>query len=258
MGFADMSFRLALLAASAAVLAAPLAAQDHPLEPLEDSHAAAPADPAHAEHGHAMHARHHAPVGMTTPSGVRLAYTAEQRAQWLADCRTVMRGEEYYYYDQSDNRNDGDQLERGLLGGLIGAVVGGLVGNRIDNDDSSRLGGTLIGAGVGGLAGAAIGGLLGEEDGDDRYHESSARAADAYAADYCDAYLRQYENGAGSHAQMVYAQPMMLVPVAAAPHHEREIVREEWVEEPEARPARRAVPARRRAPAPRGKLTEIR
>ena len=169
---------------------------------------------------------------------------AEQRAQWLAQCRAT-------YYDERGRR-------RGeVIGGVLGAVAGGVAGNRIA--DGERLGGTLIGAGVGGLAGAAIGGAIGSESDSDRVDE-------------CESYLLRHEQGyrgpvyaqahgyPQGHAQGAYGYhypypyPVMWVKVPIVTERRGcgcETVVEEWVEEEEATPppARRAK-IRRVAPAP--------
>ena len=255
-----MTFRTTLLSASILGLActAPAMAQDYPLEPL-------PADGRYAQvaqmdhdvveavheaagdgaEPHRMDNRspgHHPMPHDAAPAPVRFGYTPAQREQWLADCRTVMRGEDYYH---AESREDDDDGNGGLLGGLLGAVIGGIAGNRIGDGD--RLAGTLIGAGIGGIAGAAIGSVIDADGGEDRYHDGRSREGiDAWAADYCDAYLRQYENGAGSQ-QLVYAQPMMLVPVAAS-HGQDRVVREEWVDVPRSRTGPPCPPGHPRTP----------
>lgn len=178
--------------------------------------------------------------------GPRLAYSTEERNQWLSECQYLMS--EPYYDDY--NRGGGNG---GLVGGLLGAVVGGVAGNRIADDD--RLLGTVVGAGLGGLAGAAIGSVLdGDGDGEINRHE-------LWAARYCEAYLQRYE----ASGAMAYAQPMMMVPVNYAPTRRRSrdcsscggetVIVEEWVEIEE-RPQPRPRP--RPAPRPQGsKLTPI-
>ncbi|MBH5321400.1 glycine zipper 2TM domain-containing protein [Erythrobacter sp. JGD-13] len=130
-----------------------------------------------------------------------LGYTTAQRNQWLAECRYLMAGGGGYYDDRYDRGPDG-----ALIGGVLGAVAGGVAGNRIADGD--RLLGTVVGAGLGGLAGSAIGSAV---DGEGDYAEFDRE--ELWAARYCDAYLARHEMGAG----YAYAQPMMLVPVRAAP-----------------------------------------
>ena len=204
----------------------------------------------HGEYGHAERYSHHT----SYEDAPAYAYSAEQREEWLAQCRALRaRYDEVGYYEDDD---DGDG---GLLGGLLGAIAGGVVGNRVA--DGERLVGTLIGAGLGGLAGAVIGSALdGGDDDDDDYY------GDGYGFDYCEAYLLNYERGYGVPSQVTYA-PVTMVPVAQQtmthrqhrPHRrvvtrvvEQEVVREHA-------PARRVV--RRAAPAPRrqhGKVQPLR
>ncbi len=275
-----MTTRTALLLASAALLAAanPALAQDGRYGDIDAAEAAADAAaeaieweaspviqnvtedprPSYADRanthrpmdrGHSEHAE--------TP---RFAYSAADREAWLADCRIVMRGEDYYY-DQAEY-DDGDDEEGGLLGGLLGAVVGGIAGNRIGGS-GDRLAGTLIGAGVGGIAGAVLGSVIGGGDNDRDYYdddrsERDARASDAYAADYCGAYLRRYEaSGHTGQVTMAYAQPMMM----ASGHQQngtiRETIREEWVDVPVEHVTTRRRTVQRRAAPRQGKLQEI-
>ena len=177
-------------------------------------------------------------------SAPRLAYSNEEREEWLADCRIVMRGDDYY--DREDARYDEEDGNGGLLGGLFGAVAGGIVGNRIAGR-GDRLAGTLIGAGVGGVAGAVIGDAIDGDDDHRDYRDAEYRDAnEGYAADYCGAYLRRYEaSGQAGSGQMIYAQPVMMVAAPARGGAMREIIREEWVdvaEEPARRPLRQAEP----------------
>ncbi|HSG56407.1 MAG TPA: hypothetical protein VLA45_13235, partial [Paracoccaceae bacterium] len=109
--------------------------------------------------------------------------------------------------------------------------------------DGDRLLGTILGAGVGGLAGAVIGSIVdGGDDDDDRV----AYVEDDYGFDYCAAYLQNYERGYGMPAQVAYA-PVMMVPVAQAPHQAerrtsyRVIEEEVAVDAHEPRPARRHI-----------------
>jgi len=204
--------------------------------------------------------RHHrAPADMHNTSAPRLAYTPEQRESWLADCRIVMRGEDYY---QDDAHYESDNDDGGLLGGLLGAIVGGVAGNRIGGA-GDRLAGTLIGAGVGGIAGAVIGSAIDHGNDDDYDRRPDGRqATDAWAGDYCAAYLRRYEaSGQAGSGQIAYAQVVPVMTAQPVMRHGamREIVREEWVEveaeQPAPQPRRPAAP-RREAPA-RGKLTSV-
>ena len=190
---------------------------------------------------------------MYRSSAPRLAYSNEDREAWLADCRIVMRGDDYY----EDNRYEDKDDNGGLLGGLLGAVVGGVAGNRIGGS-GNRLAGTLIGAGVGGVAGAVIGSAIDSDHEDDgRYGRDADRG---WAGEYCDAYLRRYEaSGQVATVQTAHAQPVALM--QAPPRHGamREIVREEWVDVPVeevARPTRQRAAPRRAAPE-RGKLTPV-
>ncbi len=203
--------------------------------------------------------RHRNPHGLSASPDGRLGYTLAEREAWLADCRLVMGGGDYGYYE--DRGGDGD-----LVGGLLGAVVGGVAGNRIAGS-GDRLLGTVVGAGLGGIAGAVIGDAV---DGDGRRGPS---ADEVYAARYCDAYLRRYEmsGGAGYYGQM---QPVMMVQMGGVPMHGpmhgqrghrhgpecTTTVREEWVEVEVTPPARREIPPRPRpqpAPEPAGKITPI-
>lgn len=138
----------------------------------------------------------------------RLAYGAEERAEWLSQCRALHARPEYDGYD--DDYDDEDDSDGGLIGGLIGAVTGGFAGNRIAN--GNRLLGTAIGAGIGGLAGVVIGSVIdGQDDDDDR--RPVYNGDDGYAFDYCEAYLLNYERGYGVPGQAAYA-PVVMVPVA--------------------------------------------
>lgn len=199
--------------------------------------------PAHGGRDH--HRRgHHAPQS----SAPRLAYGAAERAEWLAQCRSLHARPDYADYYEDDNRGRGNG---GLIGGLIGAVTGGFAGNRIADGD--RLLGTVVGAGIGGLAGAVIGSVIdGGDDDDDR---RPVYTGDDQAFDYCEAYLLNYERGYGVPGQMAYA-PVMMVPVAQQAHSQtahhgrtyRVIEEDVVVETREAhapqRRIRRAMPAR--------------
>ena len=197
--------------------------------------------------GHGWRESHGASHGRNR--GPRLAYSAEERAQWLNDCQYLMADGGGYYED--DRGGNG-----GLLGGLLGAVVGGVAGNRIADGD--RLLGTVVGAGVGGIAGAAIGSVL-DGDGDGELSRN-----EIWAARYCEAYLRRHELGGGEFG---YGQQIMVVPVATRTRsrhrqecrscREVEVVTEEWVEVERPAPRPRPRPAARPAPRPQGKLTPL-
>jgi hypothetical protein len=164
--------------------------------------------------------------------GEAWAYPAEQRTQWLEQCRATYRGHR--------------GRERGqIIGGVLGAVAGGVAGSEIA-EGSDNLGGTLIGAGVGGLAGAAIGGAIGADSDRDRLDE-------------CEQYLLRYEQSyrgygqgyASAHGEGAYGYhypypyPVMWVRVPI--HTERRgdcgcetVVEEVVVEEAAPPPARRS------------------
>ena len=193
-------------------------------------------------------------------SAPRLAYSNEEREAWLADCRIVMRDDDYYDRYDDARYDDEDDGNGGFLGGLFGAVAGGIAGNRIAGR-GDRLAGTLIGAGVGGVAGAVIGDALDDDDDrrdyrDDDYRDSAYRNAD----DYCGAYLRRYEaSGQAGSGQMVYVQPVTMVAAPAQRGAMREIIREEWVDvadEPVETRTRRSI-APRRVAREQGKLTDV-
>jgi hypothetical protein len=173
------------------------------------------------------------------PAGPRLGYSAEQRDAWLADCRERMRPH-----------------DDGLGGALIGGVIGGVAGNRIAGR-GNRTVGTVIGAGVGAVAGAAI----------DRAEDGGR------VRDYCEDYLARYEaslgggygagygvghgfpggpHGYGMAGGYGYAGAgFMWVPVVISGGcrkscgcGQKEVVVDEWVDEPAPPPARRVVPRR--------------
>lgn len=137
------------------------------------------------------------------------------RARWLDDCHDRIRGV--------------SRKERaGVIGGLLGAITGGVIGNRAW--DSERLAGTLLGGGIGGLAGLAIGSAIGS---------SGDRRTEDECAWYLDRYMAQ--PGAYSGHAYGYGYPgygyagYTLVPVVVAvPQRQvvREIVTEEWIDEP--------------------------
>ena len=195
------------------------------VDPAPDHHAMRAIPPRPAPHGAPYPMMVAAPVLVSGPVlagqayGNGLGYSAEQRADWLSDCRAVYLGEYAGDYEDDDDRG-------GLLGGLLGA-------------------------GVGGIAGAAIGSAI--EDGEQDERAYAVRQAD----DYCAAYLARYEQGGmGGFAYGAY--PAMMVPVQTTRRYApREIVREEWVEGDAApSPARRSIAPR---PAPQGdKRTPIR
>ncbi|HTN15006.1 MAG TPA: glycine zipper 2TM domain-containing protein [Sphingomonadaceae bacterium] len=143
------------------------------------------------------------------PNAPRLAYGAEEREDWLRECRRR--------YADSDN---------GLGGALIGGVLGGVAGNVIAGK-GNRTVGTVVGAATGAIAGAAI------DKGEDR----------GKARDFCEDYLVRYEASAqGSYGSYgyAYAGPVMWVPTVVGWNCKpREKIVEEWVEE---KPARRVIP----------------
>jgi hypothetical protein len=161
-----------------------------------------------------------------TPNA-RFAYSAEQRAAWLDECRA--------------SQLPAERRSGGLIGGLLGGFAGGLVGNRVA--DGSRLVGTVVGGIGGAVAGAVIGSAI-ERSGDRRREER--------AIDFCEDYLNRYELGATSqpgHGYPMAYVPVMMQPVPAPARRVREEVIEEWVEVPPLRTARRTIPARPAAPA---------
>ena len=154
----------------------------------------------------------------------RLAYSARERAQWLADCQYLM-ADGGGYHDERAN------VDGRAVGGVLGAIGGGIAGNRIA--DGNRLLGTVAGAGIGALAGAAIGSAL-DSDGDGEIGRN-----ELWAARYCEAYLRRHELGGGEFGYLRHAAA---VPGAYGQRHGhrhrrgeecrtcREVVTEEWVE----------------------------
>jgi len=226
-------------------------------DPIADSEEYAPEDMAPEEMAEVI-APDPVDAHLAAPAR-QLGYTEEQRDAWLTECRLLYSRDSYYdrgYYGRGRHDDDADG---GIIGGLLGAVIGGIAGNRIA--DGERLGGTLIGAGLGGLAGAVIGSAIDAADGDDDYDYHEA-GEDSWASQYCNAYLRRYEAGAtaGHYTHAAYAQPVMMVARQRGHHHGpqcreqcREAVREEWVDAPAARPARRSIPPRPQS----GKLTPI-
>lgn len=181
-------------------------------------------------------------------SAPQLAYSPEERAQWLAQCRALRADDvQPAYYVEEERRNGG------LIGGILGAVTGGIVGNRVADGD--RLLGTVIGAGMGGVAGAVIGSVIDNADRrrDEQRAAEAAAASYAPAFDYCEAYLLNYERGYGVPAQMAYA-PVAMVPVAQyQPQAHRpqamrhRVIEEEVLVEPAPTPRRqirRSAPAR--------------
>ena len=179
---------------------------------------------------HMAHGGHH--PGMMPGQPRQLAYSPEQRAEWLAQCRALNAEPQEPVYLEAEEDADG-----GLIGGLIGAMAGGVIGNEVRH--RHRLAGTLIGAGLGGLAGAVIGSVIDQADEDERRVVAPPQEP---GFDYCEAYLINYERGYGVPQQMAYA-PVMLVPAAqgmAMQHHggARRIIEEEIeVEGDEAPPA---------------------
>lgn len=150
------------------------------------------------------------------PSERQFAYTAEQREDWLRECR---------------RRYDSDG---GLGGALIGGAIGGFAGNRIAGD-GNRVVGTVAGAAVGALAGRAI-----DRAGDERR-----------ARDICEDYLIRYEDqGAayGGYAQggyvpggygAVYGGQVMWVPMVVGWDCKPRKVAQ--IAEPVQKPARRVI-----------------
>ncbi|WP_237438076.1 glycine zipper 2TM domain-containing protein [Alteraurantiacibacter buctensis] len=193
-----------------------------------------PARPMHRMR-HGGHRQHMAP-GQPR----QLAYSPEERAEWLRQCRALHTSHDEPVYVDRDGDGDAD-----IIGGVIGAVAGGVIGNRVANR-GDRLAGTLIGAGLGGLAGAVVGAVIDGIDDDDDYHEVAAPQDPGF--DYCEAYLINYERGYGVPQQMAYA-PVMMVPVAqgmATPRHgARRIIEEEIEVEAEAPRGPRRHTARR-------------
>lgn len=196
--------------------------EDHAIQDDGDSEwADEPAGPDH----HARHMRHmrhggHQPRMM--PGQPRqLAYSPEQRAEWLSQCRALHAEPQVPVYIEDQEDADG-----GLIGGLRGAVAGGAIGHEVRN--RHRLAGTLIGAGLGGLAGAVIGAAIDDADEDGRVVMAPPQEP---GFDYCEAYLINYERGYGVPQQAAYV-PVMMVPVAqgqavAHRHGARRIIEEE-------------------------------
>lgn len=148
------------------------------------------------------------------PNAPRLAYGAEEREDWLRECRRR-------YADSDD----------GLGGALIGGVLGGVAGNVIA-EKGNRTVGTAVGAAAGAIAGAAI----------DKGEDSGK------ARDFCEDYLTRYKASAQQGTYGSYGNPygaayggqVMWVPtVVGWKCKPREKIVEEWVEE---KPARRAIP----------------
>lgn len=247
-----------LVAASLAATAAPAFAQDGPYDPgpppplpgvgaweeewEEDREGYEEEDPiwehreTHSDGHDARPGEWHGEPGR----GQAWAFPAEQRAQWLEQCRATYRGHR--------------GRERGqIIGGVLGAVAGGVAGSEIA-EGGDNLGGTLIGAGVGGLAGAAIGGAIGARSDRDRIDE-----CEQYLLRYEQSY-RGYGHGYTGHAEGAYGYhypypyPVMWVRVPI--HTERrgdcgcETVIEEVVVEDAAPPPARRAKIRRIAPAP--------
>ncbi|MEM9397742.1 MAG: hypothetical protein AAF991_09680 [Pseudomonadota bacterium] len=111
-----------------------------------------------------------------------------EREQWLEECERRTSGR--------DNREKG-----GIIGGLLGAIAGGIIGNRVA--DGSRLGGTLLGAGVGGLGGVLIGSLIGGGRNDRGEYDCEAAL---------DSYLSQYGYGAPRIAARTIPAPAYATP----------------------------------------------
>ena len=126
-----------------------------------------------------------------------LAYTPEQRAWWISECKRRMS---YSYGGYDSHRRGGSNLE----GAAIGGVLGGIAGNRIAGR-GNRTEGTVIGAVGGAVLGAAI---------DSATSRSSRHGGGHYGGGdggYCENYLAAYESGAFGygHHGYAYAQPMI-------------------------------------------------
>ncbi len=149
---------------------------------------------------HGTYTAGEASSSLSTEEYSPFGYSAEERAEWISQCR-ALRSDGHRYANIEDDDGDG-----GIIGGLLGAIAGGIIGNRVA--DGERLAGTLIGAGVGGLAGAVIGSALDQDDDEVVYTEGE------HGFDYCEAYLLNYERGYGlpqpaiSHTAIVTMQPM--------------------------------------------------
>ncbi len=142
------------------------------------------------------------------PNAPRLAYSAQEREDWLHECRKR--------YAASDN---------GVGGALIGGVLGGVAGNVIAGKGNRTLG-TVIGAATGAIAGAAI----------DKSEDNEK------ARDFCEDYLVRYESGAqGSYPYANGGNVRWVPSVVGWKCKPKEEVVEEWVEE---KPARRAIPSK--------------
>jgi hypothetical protein len=266
-----MSMRLALLAAASplALIALPAQAQvddryagvEEVIETYSDpvvqeiggwesDESAAGASYAHGDHGGyaedaevewveeparpMRHMRHHGGrhQGMAPGQPRQLAYSPEERAEWLSQCRALHASNDEPVYVEHDR----DSHEE-VIGGVIGTVAGGVIGREVARR-GDRLAGTLIGAGLGGLAGIAVGALI-DGLGDDE-DERPVAAPREQGFDYCEAYLINYERGYGTPQQTTYA-PVMMVPVAQGTQHHggaRRIIEEEIEVEAEEAPRR--------------------
>lgn len=168
------------------------------------------------------------------------------RETWLAECEARTRG--------TSGKKKG-----GIIGGLLGAIAGGIIGNRAW--DSERLAGTAIGAVGGGLVGGIIGAAIGSNDGKqyydcqealDRYMSGAATtprfasrmvgapmmAGHATYAPMAYAYMPVYAQ------QYAYSEPMTYIEDREEIQQRvvvREIVTEEWVDEPARVPAQRLI-----------------
>ena len=109
---------------------------------------------------------------------------------WLEECYARTRGVER-------------KKRGGIIGGLLGAITGGIIGNRVW--DSERLLGTVIGGGLGGVAGAAIGSAIdnGSDEDDYRYD--------------CDAALERYLSGASYPAGRIASRSIPAYAYGYAP-----------------------------------------
>jgi hypothetical protein len=186
---------------------------------------------------HMRHGGHHRSIMPGQPR--QLAYSPEERAEWLSQCRALHISHDEPVYVERER--DGNEE---LIGGVLGAAAGGVIGHEVARR-GDRLAGALIGAGLGGLAGAVVGAVI-DGFGDDE-GEREVVAPREPGFDYCEAYLINYERGYGVPQQMAYA-PVMMVPVQqgmAMQHHggARRIIEEEIeVEEaPRHHTARRVI-----------------
>jgi hypothetical protein len=127
---------------------------------------------------------------MPPMAGPRRGYSADERGQWIEECRANFRG--------PDRFEDGRGRRRGAaIGAGVGALGGGIAGNQLAGR-GDHLAGTAIGAGVGAVAGAVVGGAIGAAGDRDRGGPD----------EYCEQYLGQYEGGAGGPGMRMPRGPM--------------------------------------------------